>query len=102
VNSADYTLVTRDAPAVKGSFILLYLTGLGTTERREGLDWAIQQPEVALGNERCEVSYAGRAPGWTGLDQINCRIPESAPADDLMLTVRSGSRVSNVIVVPVR
>jgi len=61
-----------------------------------GLDYAVQQPTVTVGGMACPVTFAGAAPGYVGLDQINCTIPaglasnESAP-----VVITSGGRTSN-------
>jgi uncharacterized protein (TIGR03437 family) len=60
-------------------------------------------PEVSIGGQPCIVTYAGRAPGFPGLDQINCQLSASVVAGDAVpVLVRSGKRVSNVTTLPVR
>jgi uncharacterized protein (TIGR03437 family) len=49
----------------------------------------------------CAVLYAGRAPSFAGLDQINCAIPRFVPNPffgidgDVPVTVTSNGRISN-------
>ena len=103
LNAVTGALVTPEAPLHVGEYVSLYLTGLGQTRSEAGLNWAILQPQVTFGGEPCIVSFAGRAPGFPGLDQINCRISINVQASDAAkVIVRSGSRVSNVTTLPVR
>jgi uncharacterized protein (TIGR03437 family) len=82
--------------------VSLFLTGLGATITRDGLEWAVLQPEVSIGGKPCELLYAGRAPGFIGLDQVNCRLAGDLPANNsTVVIVRAGGRVSNTVTLPV-
>jgi uncharacterized protein (TIGR03437 family) len=95
--SSNYALVTASAPLHAGDYVALFLTGLGATTNRDGLDWANQQPAVTIAGHPCAVSYAGRAPGYRGLDQINCQVPAGLTADPAaQVIVYSGQRASNI------
>ncbi|MBS1877657.1 MAG: hypothetical protein JSU00_30875 [Acidobacteria bacterium] len=100
--SRGNTLVTAANPLRAGDYVSLYLTGLGATTRRDGLDWAVAQPTVTLGGVSCPVSYAGRAPGYTGLDQINCVVPAGLAAGAAQVWVSSAGRGSNVATLAVQ
>ncbi len=103
LNAVTGALVTPDSPLHVGDYVALFLTGLGRTRSEAGLDWAIVQPQVTFGGEPCIVSFAGRAPGFPGLDQINCRISINVQASDAArVMVSSGGRTSNVTTLPVR
>jgi uncharacterized protein (TIGR03437 family) len=102
LSATNNLLVTETNPLRAGDYLQLYLTGLGATTPRDGLDWANLQPTVTVGGQPCAVSYAGRAPGYRGLDQINCQIPPGLgrnPAAAVVVT--SGSRRSNTATVAV-
>lgn len=94
-NAITGALITASSPANRGEYITIYLTGLGATEARGGLDWAVVQPEVTVGGRPCAVlQYAGRSPGYTGLDQINCQVaPDAAVGAQAEIRVRSGARI---------
>ena len=78
----------------------LYLTGLGMTQKRGGFDYTILQPSVSLGGADCPVTFAGAAPGFAGLDQINCRVPAGLGTQSAApVVVRSGIRSSPVTTV---
>jgi uncharacterized protein (TIGR03437 family) len=97
LNAVTGALITADAPLLPGEYVSLYLTGLGATERRGDLDWARVAPEVTVGGRQCQLLYAGRAPGYIGLDQINCRVAVDAAPGSAAVVVRSGRRTSNTI-----
>lgn len=70
-----------------GNFISLYVTGLGTSG---------QVPTVLVNGTSAAVTFAGPAPGFPGLDQINIAIPAGVPTGVAVpVTVQSGNRLSN-------
>ncbi len=88
----ELTVVTANNPLQPGDSVALYLTGLG----HNGLDVPFQQPTVTVGNQDCPVTFAGPAPGFIGLDQINCTIPLGIAANSSTpVAVTSGDRTSN-------
>lgn len=103
VNAVTNALITTAAPAHPGDYISIYGTGLGQTEMRDdGLNWARIQPVVTVGGQPCVIQYAGRAPGFVGLDQINCQIaPGATPSDSTEVVVASGNR-SAALRIPLR
>ena len=62
----DGTVNTADTPGARGSVVTLYGTGWSA---------ASGPPTVTIGSYRAEILYAGPAPGYLGLRQINVRIP---------------------------
>jgi uncharacterized protein (TIGR03437 family) len=102
LNWRNNALVTPSNPLRAGDYLELFLTGLGSTTRRGGLDYANLQPSVIIAGKDCPVSYAGRAPGYRGLDQINCLVPAGLSPDAAApVQVISGARASNVATVAV-
>ena len=96
LKSSDQSLVTADNPLKAGDTVELYGTGLGLTKSSNGLDYAVQQPTVTVGGVACPVSFAGAAPNYIGLDQINCMIPAgAAPSLTAPVVITSGDRTSN-------
>jgi uncharacterized protein (TIGR03437 family) len=88
---ADYSLVTASAPAQPGEEIVLYATGLGLTFPPAGYNTI---PEAAAplaagvnflvmlnGSpvDSRDIQYAGAAPGYAGLYQINVILPADTP-----------------------
>ena len=103
LHAGTSTLVTTSSPLHGGDYLELFLTGLGRTKMVNGLDYANQVPTVTIAGQDCPVIYAGRAPGYPGLDQINCLIPSGLPGNDSApLTVTSGARTSNVVTIAIQ
>ncbi len=102
LNALTYAVVTAAAPLQAGDYVSLYVTGLGTVHLVSGLQVADQQPSVTVDGKVCPVVYAGRAPGFDGLDQINCQIPSGiAPTSSAPVVVTSGGH-SNLATLSIR
>ena len=97
INATNNGVVSTNNPLHAGDYVELYATGLGATTTQNGLDYANLQPTVTIGGQDCRVTYAGRAPGYMGLDQINCVVPAvpPIPVGALVVIVTSGTRSSN-------
>jgi uncharacterized protein (TIGR03437 family) len=89
-------------PARPGQTVILYGTGLGPLPA--GTPDSAAAPavqinnnniEVLVGSRRATVSYAGRAPGFVGLDQINFVVPEGVLGCAVSVLIRVGTQVSN-------
>lgn len=110
-------VVTPEKPAMPGEIIVLYATGLGVTRPRlpagqmpTAIAWIERTADfqVTVNGEpldRANILYAGAAPGFAGLYQINLRLPDALTANpeirigfrDAMspMSVRLPSRQSN-------
>jgi len=96
LKASDQSLVTADNPLHAGDAVELYATGLGLTSASNRLDVAVQQPTVTVGGVSCPVTFAGAAPNYVGLDQINCTIPTGIAASvSAPVVITSGDRISN-------
>jgi uncharacterized protein (TIGR03437 family) len=85
----DYSLVSEQSPAAPGEWVILWATGLGavTPPATYGMLAPQAAPLQQMGAFRAlldgvavapgRVGYAGLAPGWAGLYQINLKLPES-------------------------
>ncbi|MCC7375770.1 MAG: hypothetical protein IT581_14020, partial [Verrucomicrobiales bacterium] len=85
---------SADSPATRGQVLVLYTTGLGAVQRRGNLDHALAAVEATLEGRPLVVQFAGLAPGFPGLYQINLMIPAEAPpglAQELRLRVAESS-----------
>jgi uncharacterized protein (TIGR03437 family) len=102
LNAVTYTLITASNPLTGGDYVSIYLTGLGATTRRDGLDVAVAPTTVTVGGKDCPVAFAGRAPGYQGLDQVNCVIPAGLAAGPAPVIVRAGDRSSNTATLEIR
>jgi uncharacterized protein (TIGR03437 family) len=86
LKAADQSPVTAANPLHAGDAVELFGTGLGLTAASHGLEVAVQQPTV---------TFAGAAPNYIGLDQINCTIPAGISSLSAPIVVTSGARTSN-------
>jgi uncharacterized protein (TIGR03437 family) len=80
----------------------VFLTGLGATTSRNGLEYAQTQPSITVGSQNCNVIFAGRAPAIPGVDQINCIIPSGVSGAALPVVVTSAGRASNTVTLAVQ
>jgi uncharacterized protein (TIGR03437 family) len=66
VNNQDGTVNSAANPAARGSVVSLYATGQGVDVSAVGL---------TIGGYAAQLLYAGPAPGFPGLMQINAQVP---------------------------
>jgi len=97
LNALDNSVNTPTNPLHAGDYVELFATGLGRTTLKDGLEYANQQPTVSIDGMDCPVTFAGRAPGFPGVDQINCRVPAGIRSNSAApVAIVSGNRTSNV------
>jgi len=102
LKASDQSLVTAANPLHPGDSVELYATGLGATSSSNGFDVAVEQPIVTVGGVACPVTFAGAAPNYTGLDQINCTIPSGlASTSSAPVVITSGNRTSNTATIAI-
>jgi len=96
------TPVTAVNPAQPNEVIILFGTGLGATNPVLATGAAstgnrvTNNPTVTIDGVALVPDFAGRAPGFVGLDQLNVRLPDNVrTANDIAVRVTSGSRQSN-------
>ncbi len=85
VHASDYSPVTRMAPARRGEYLAIFCTGIGPTQAGVVLDSRFTQP-----------AYAGPAPGYPGLSQINFQVPANEPSGAELLYVSAGDNSNQV------
>jgi uncharacterized protein (TIGR03437 family) len=72
---ANSQAISESSPAAPGDIISIYATGLGAVTLKNGLEVASATTQVYIDGIAARVTFAGRAPGFQGLDQINVQIP---------------------------
>jgi uncharacterized protein (TIGR03437 family) len=116
VNLADYTIAAPTGagstahPIPRGQSAFFYVTGLGATlpavsdgsgfcPASNGLCNATAMPTVYIGGIKTATpAYAGQAPGFPGVSQINITVPSNTPTGSaVVITVVSadGTVISN-------
>ncbi|HEX3748062.1 MAG TPA: hypothetical protein VHW09_29225 [Bryobacteraceae bacterium] len=95
-------LIGSSNPAAPGQYVAVFGTGMGPTRLSNGLNVDIATPSVSIGGLPAAVSFAGRAPGYPGLDQINVRIPNGLQPGNVPVIVTSGNRTSNTAFIAVQ
>ena len=105
---ADGTPVTPDAPASPGEIVVLYATGLGQTippvgyneiaTRATPIQNTLQVLIAGVPLDPGALLYAGLAPGFAGLYQINVQLPPDAQASpQIQLSMGGQTSPANLI-----
>jgi uncharacterized protein (TIGR03437 family) len=91
-------LNSYDNPAPAGSFVTIFVSGLGLTDPPEvdgqpnlGPGRMLNPLTATLDNAPAQILYAGPAPGLVaGVGQVNIALPASAGSSSLSLQLVSG------------
>ncbi|MEO5925262.1 MAG: PQQ-dependent sugar dehydrogenase [Bryobacteraceae bacterium] len=109
VHNANYSLVTDAAPLVAGEVAFLYASGLGAVTNAPATGAGAPanaevrgSVRVTLGEQPCQVLYAGLAPGFVGVYQVNFRVPSTVPSGLKNLVLGVGAADAPVVMLPVR
>jgi uncharacterized protein (TIGR03437 family) len=104
----DYALNNSDNPAPVGSAVIVYCTGLGVAGPQVPTGAvapasplsSVPGVTASVGDAPAQVYFAGLAPGFVGLEQVNVIIPAGTAAgyQSLVLTVGGESSQSWVMV----
>ncbi len=111
----DAGLSYPTAPIPRGTLGFFYVTGLGamtpgvpdgsgTCPAADGYCYANATPTVTVGGVSADVKFAGQAPGFPGVFQVNIVIPQNAPTGTVPLVITSadGSVSSNLALITVQ
>jgi len=99
VENQDGTLNSAANPLSRGQVLVVYATGLGAvTAANDGLSRVDSTVTAVVNNVELQVAYAGLAPGFIGLYQVNIAIPAATPpGSGISLTLKQGGQSSNTV-----
>lgn len=107
ITNANYQLIGPPASGLsqarKGSVIILWTTGGGLTIPVVGDDQVAPAqgapmqttPAVQIDGVPASVLYAGLAPEYIGLYQVNVQVPATVPSGQVALTIATGTGSAN-------
>jgi uncharacterized protein (TIGR03437 family) len=114
VAQPDSTQTLADAghPATAGDNIVIYCTGLGevTPSLTAGapapvdhLTSTVNPVTVTIGGVAAQVQFAGLAPGFAGLYQVNAMVPNGVtPGPAVVLSLAAAGQLSSAVTMAVR
>jgi len=104
VQNSDFTLNGPGNPVKAGGTIIAYLTGSGPVSPAVAsgapapaspLSVVTSDKSATIGSTAATVSFAGLAPGFVGLLQMNIVVPSTLAAGDYPLTITVHGETSN-------
>jgi uncharacterized protein (TIGR03437 family) len=99
----DYSINTPANPLPRGGTLLIYATGLGATVKQGQYSVAASTVTALVNGVEETVSFAGLAPGFIGLYQVNLPIPLSLPpGSQVSLALKQAGQVSNSVLVSIQ
>ena len=103
ITNQNNSLNSPSNPALRGSTIVIYATGLGTTGRVGQLSPASTAATAVINGTELPSAFAGLTPGFIGLYQVNVSIPANFPPGlTLPLTIKQGTTSSNSVSVAIQ
>jgi len=103
----DGRLVSPSAPVVPGGVLIIFGTGMGEVNPKvtsgqaaptaEPLARVTTVPTVTVGGKSATVEFAGLAPGFVGLYQVNVRVPSDLTEPTPDVIVRQGTRTAPTV-----
>jgi uncharacterized protein (TIGR03437 family) len=103
ITNTNYNLITPTNPLPRGQSLVIYATGLGAVTQ-SGQNSVTKSPvTVVLGGTELPTSFAGLAPGWIGLYQVNVVVPTAtAPGLGIPLMLKVGGQLGNSVPVAIQ
>ena len=103
VVNQDGRLNNSLSPVRRGQVLILFATGLGAVNADGALARTREPVTVVLNGTELTAAFAGLAPGYAGLYQVNILIPaEQAPGLDVPLSLRQAGVDSNPVFVSIQ
>jgi uncharacterized protein (TIGR03437 family) len=107
VLNTNYSIVTSANAADPGQTVEIFATGLGATSPAVQTGAAgngqtlMQTVTVTIGGQNATVSFAGAAPGFAGLDQINAVVPDVSAGNQPIVISEGGAQSSSTITIAI-
>ncbi len=103
ITNTNYSLIGPSNPLPRGQAMVIYATGLGAVTQSGQFSVTKAPVTVVLNGTELPASFAGLAPGFVGLYQVNVLIPAgTAPGLGIPLMLKVGGQLSNVVPVSVQ
>lgn len=112
VVNREFRVVDSSNPAKPGEYLAVFSTGLGDVTPASVAGQPAPSSPLAetsapvtakIGDLDAEVSYSGLAPGFTGLYQVNVRVPDAVPAGATVpLVISINGRTSPPVTIAVQ
>ena len=98
VVNQDSSLNTSSNPASRGQVLVIYATGLGAVTSQGQFLRVTTPVTVLLNGQELSVEFAGAAPGYPGLYQVNVAIPSATPPGLAVgISLKQGQQLSNSV-----
>jgi uncharacterized protein (TIGR03437 family) len=107
----DGSDITDSSPAVPGEHVSFYLSGLGDTDiavpsgtasPTSPLANVLNQPTLTINGNTVPILFAGLAPGFVGVYQINFQVPSPLADGNYPLIISQSGVSSNQTILPVK
>ncbi|HXP83253.1 MAG TPA: IPT/TIG domain-containing protein [Bryobacteraceae bacterium] len=110
VNGITNVVADSSAPVTAGDTVVIYCTGLGAVNPPVPLGTAangptptVQPVTATIGGNSATVNYAGLAPGFPGLYQVNAVVPNGiAPSGQVPVVLMTAGQTSPAVTIAVR
>ena len=107
--TAEGRLADASHPVGAGEVVVMYGVGLGAVNppvaagvAAAGLSRTVQPVTVTVGAVEARVLYAGLAPGFAGLYQVNAEVPAGVPAGEAAVVLTVAAQASPPVTMAVR
>jgi uncharacterized protein (TIGR03437 family) len=105
VNCPAPYIIGTSCPATPGALVQFYANGLGPTTNQPAsgnpapsdpnhLAQTTNPPVITIGGQTAQIQFAGLAPGFVGLYQVNAYIPSGLSAGNQPITIAIGGKTS--------